>query len=117
MTMDAMSTSTPSPEPAPATPAGAASTDRRARRERRDEKKRGVTDQKVTLRTATRVETDGATAYVIVPAAYTFKEKGVAMRETAQMTFMLKKGATGWLIHGWVWTGGKAQKAASVTQK
>ena len=82
----------------------------------RDEKKRGVTDQKVTLRAATRVETDGATAYVIVPAAYTFKEKGVAMRETAQMTFMLKKAATGWLIHGWVWTGGKAQKIASATK-
>jgi hypothetical protein len=76
----------------------------------RDETKRGVTDQKVTLSAATRVETDGTAAYVIVPAAYTFKQGGVAMRETAQMTFSLKKGATGWLIHGWTWTGAKARK-------
>ena len=83
----------------------------------RDEKKRGVTDGKVTIRAATRVETDGATAYVIVPATYTFKEKGVAMSETAQMTFLLKKGASGWLIHGWTWTGSKPQKAATATPK
>jgi hypothetical protein len=28
------------------------------------------------------------------------------------MTFVLKKGPTGWLIHGWTWTGPKPQKAA-----
>jgi hypothetical protein len=76
----------------------------------RDEKKRGVSDGKVTLGAATRVETDGVSAYVIVPSTYSFKQKGVAMRETAQMTFALKKGASGWLIHGWTWTGKRAQK-------
>jgi hypothetical protein len=29
------------------------------------------------------------------------------MREAAQMTVVLKKGAGGWLIHGWTWTGPK----------
>ncbi len=38
---------------------------------------------------------------------------GVAMREAAQMTFVLKKGAGGWLIHGWTWTGPKPQKVAA----
>ena len=70
-----------------------------------DSKKRGVTDQMVTISPATREETNGQQAYVVVPAVYTFKEKGVAMREAAQMTFVLKKGAAGWLIHGWTWTG------------
>ena len=60
-----------------------------------DAKKHGITDQKVTLSQATRVETGGDAAYVIVPSVYTFKEGSVAMRETAQMTFALKKGATG----------------------
>jgi hypothetical protein len=46
-----------------------------------------------------------------VPAVYAFKEKGVALREPSQMTFVLKKGASGWLIHGWTWTGPKPQKA------
>jgi hypothetical protein len=70
-----------------------------------DSKKRGITDQMVTISAATREETNGQQAYVVVPAVYTFKEKGVGMREAAQMTFVLKKGAAGWRIHGWTWTG------------
>jgi hypothetical protein len=76
-----------------------------------DSKRKGITDQMVTIRAATREETDGQQAYVVVPAVYTFKEKGVAMREAAQMTFVLKKGAAGWLIHGWTWTGPKPTAA------
>jgi hypothetical protein len=72
-----------------------------------DAKKRGITDPAVTISAATREETTGDQAYVVVPAVYSFKEKGVAMRESAQFTFVLKKGASGWLIHGWTWTGPK----------
>lgn len=82
-----------------------------------DAKKRGFTDQKVTLSRATRVETSGQSAYVVVPAVYTFKEGGVAMRENGQMTFALKEGAGGWLIHSWTWTGPKAQKAPAAAKK
>ena len=77
-----------------------------------DAKKNGMSDAKVTLRAPTRVETAGTDAYVIVPAVFTFKQKGVAMREAAQMTFILKKEASGWLIHGWTWTGPRPQKVA-----
>jgi hypothetical protein len=83
----------------------------------RDDKKNGVTDQKVSLGAATRVETDGVGAYVIVPSVYTFKQRGVAMREAAQMTFTLKKGPNGWLIHGWTWTGPRAKKVAAAASK
>lgn len=76
-------------------------------------KQAGITDQMVTISAPTRTETSGDSAYVIVPAVYTYKEKGVAMREAAQMTFVLKKGASGWLIHGWTWTGPKPQRAAA----
>jgi hypothetical protein len=76
-------------------------------------KQAGVTDQMVTISAPTRTESTGDSAYVIVPAVYTYKEKGVAMREAAQMTFALKKGASGWLIHGWTWTGPKPQRAAA----
>jgi ketosteroid isomerase-like protein len=78
-----------------------------------DGKKRGETDQKVTLSAPTRTETSGSAAYVVVPAVYTFKRGGVAMRENAQMTFALVKNASGWLIHGWTWTGPKAAGAAA----
>ncbi|HEY7057206.1 MAG TPA: DUF4440 domain-containing protein [Vicinamibacterales bacterium] len=81
-----------------------------------DSKKNGVTDEKVTIKAPTRVETSGDAAYVIVPSVYEFKLKGVAMRETAQMTFVLEKSATGWLIHGWTWTGPRAQKVAAATK-
>ena len=82
-----------------------------------DGKKNGMTDEKVTLSPATRVESNGADAYVVVPAVFTFKQKGAAMRESAHMTFVLKKGATGWLIHGWTWTGPKAPTAAGAAKK
>jgi hypothetical protein len=78
-----------------------------------DAKKRGITDQVVTIKAPVRTETNGDQAYVVVPAVYTFKERGVAMREVAQMTFALKKGAGGWLIHGWTWTGPKPQRVAA----
>ncbi len=78
-----------------------------------NDKKAGITDQAVKISAPTRVETSGDQAYVVVPAVYTFKQGGVAMREAAQMTFVLKKGAGGWLIHGWTWTGPKPQKVAA----
>jgi ketosteroid isomerase-like protein len=78
-----------------------------------DTKKRGITDQGVTIDAPTREETSGDRAYVVVPAVYSFKERGAAMREAAQMTFVLKKGADGWLIHGWTWTGPKPQPSGA----
>jgi hypothetical protein len=82
-----------------------------------DSKKNGITDQSVNIGAPTRVESDGSAAYVVVPSTYSFKEKGVAMRESAQMTFLLKKGPSGWLIHGWTWTGPRAKKAAGAATK
>jgi len=75
-----------------------------------DAKKRGITEPFVTIAAPTRVETSGDHAYVVVPAIYTFKERGVTMGETAQMTVVLKRAAGSWLIHGWTWTGPAAQK-------
>jgi ketosteroid isomerase-like protein len=81
-----------------------------------DAKKNGLTDPKVTLDAPTRAERSGDQAYVVVPAVYTFKQRGAAMRETGQMTFVLKKGGSGWLIHAWAWTGPKPQPAAATGQ-
>ena len=76
-----------------------------------DAKKNGMTEPMVTLSAPTRIERNVDQAYVIVPAVFTFKQKGAAMRESAQMTFVLRKGASGWLIHGWTWTGPRPQPA------
>ena len=82
-----------------------------------DLKKNGMTDAKVTLKAPTRTEISGTDAYVVVPAVFTFMLKGVAMHEAAQMTFVLKKETSGWLIHGWAWTGPRPQKAAAPAKK
>ena len=76
-----------------------------------DAKKNGITEQAVTIAAATREESDGQRAYVVVPAVYSFKQNGKPMSEKAQMTFVLKKGASGWLIHSWTWTGPKPSPA------
>jgi ketosteroid isomerase-like protein len=65
----------------------------------------GITEEKVTLGAVTREVVSPQTAYVIVAATYSFKQKGVAMHEPAQMTFALMKTAEGWKIAGWTWTG------------
>jgi hypothetical protein len=48
------------------------------------DKKNGITDQKVTIAAPIREVTSADKAYVVVPAVYSFKQKGVAMRERAQ---------------------------------
>jgi ketosteroid isomerase-like protein len=82
-----------------------------------DAKKNGITEPMVTVSKPTRVERSGDQAYVVVPAVYTFKLKGAAMREAAQITVVLRRGASGWLIHGWTWTGPKAQPASAPGKK
>ena len=71
----------------------------------KNDKAAGISEEKVTLGAVTREVVSGQTAYVVVAATYTFKQKGVAMREPAQMTFSLAKEAAGWKIAGWTWTG------------
>ncbi len=71
----------------------------------KDSAARGITEERVKVSDPTRELVTGADAYVIVPAVYSFRQKGVAMSETAQFTFSLHKGAAGWKITGWTWTG------------
>jgi hypothetical protein len=73
----------------------------------------GRIGQAVTLGAPLREETDGNRAYVVVPATYSFRQRGVAMRAQAQMAFVLEKGDAGWMIHGWTWSGAKALPAGS----
>jgi hypothetical protein len=70
-----------------------------------DAKKNGITDGIVTLGNPRRVDITADRAYVVVPANYTFKQKGKLVKETGSMlTLVLQKGAAGWRITGWGWT-------------
>ena len=74
--------------------------------------KAGVTGESVAISKPTRAEVDGDSAYVIVSAVYSFKDHGAPMSEPAQMTFAMHRGADGWKIAAWTWTGPKATPAA-----
>ncbi len=65
----------------------------------------GVTDGLVKHGAPTRTVIDSDTAYVIIPAFYTYKEHGRPMAEEGQMTFVLHAETAGWKIRGWTWTG------------
>ncbi len=67
----------------------------------------GVTDGVVKYEAPTRTEIEGNLAYVIVPTTYIYKEKGKALTEEGQMTFVLHAEAGAWKIRGWTWTGVK----------
>lgn len=77
----------------------------------KDATAKGLTDPKVVLGTVTRTLVSGDRAYVIAPSTYSFKVKGVAMTEVAQMTFALRKRPDGWKILAWTWTGPDATPA------
>ena len=77
-----------------------------------DAQDRGITGAKVTLGDPLRVQSDGKTAYVVLPVTYDYMEKGVAMHEDATMTCTLSKASGTWLINGWSWNGQVPVKAA-----
>ncbi len=69
-----------------------------------DATKNGITDGIVTLGKPRHVIITSDRAYVVVPANYTYKQKGKPVKEIAsRFTVTLKKGDTGWLITGWAW--------------
>lgn len=70
-----------------------------------DAKKNGITDGVVTLGKPRHVDVSGDHAYVVVPANYSFKQKGKPAKETGStLTIALQKGANGWRMTAWTWT-------------
>lgn len=71
----------------------------------------GVSGGQVSLGEPTREVISGDRAYVVVPATYSFKQKGAAMREVAQITFVMARQGSAWKIASWTWTGPEASPA------
>lgn len=70
-----------------------------------DAKKNGITDGAVIHGNPSHVDVTGDRAYVVVPADYTYKEKGTPVKEVgSSWTFALQKGRSGWRITGWSWS-------------
>lgn len=70
-----------------------------------DAKKNSITDGVVTLGSPRHVDVTADRAYVVVPADYTYKQKGKVVKEIGSaLTVALQKGPAGWRIIGWSWT-------------
>jgi hypothetical protein len=69
-----------------------------------DAKKNGITEGVVTLSNPTHVDITADRAYVVVPANYSFKQKGKPVSEVGSIiTLALQKSPAGWKIMGWAW--------------
>ena len=70
-----------------------------------DARKNDISDGLVTLSSPRHVEITAERAYVVVPATYTYKQKGKPMKETNSLfTLVLQKAGTGWRITAWAWS-------------
>ena len=70
-----------------------------------DARKNDISDGLVTLSSPRHVEITAERAYVVVPANYTYKQKGKPMKETNSLfTLVLQKAGTGWRITAWAWS-------------
>jgi hypothetical protein len=69
-----------------------------------DAKKNGITDGIVVLENPRHIDITAEHAYVVVPANYTYKQRGKLVQETASIfTLALQKFDAGWRITGWAW--------------
>jgi len=69
-----------------------------------DAKKNGITDGVVTLSKPSHVDITADRAYVVIPANYTYKQKGKQVSEVGSIiTLALQKLPAGWRITGWSW--------------
>jgi hypothetical protein len=67
--------------------------------------KSGITDSFATLGKPRHVDISGDRAYAVIPATYTYKEKGKKVTESGSLlTVALQKSTSGWVITGWAWS-------------
>lgn len=68
-------------------------------------KNSGITDNHVALGKPWHITVTGDRAYVVVPATYTYKQKGKPVTQSGSVwTCALQKLAGGWRIAAWAWS-------------
>jgi hypothetical protein len=68
-------------------------------------KKNAITDPVVKLAKPKHLDIAADRAYVVVPASFSFKQKGKPTTESGSiLTVALQKSAAGWHITGWAWS-------------
>jgi hypothetical protein len=75
-----------------------------------------LTDGVYKMGKPTSVLINGDRGYVALPVVFTFKQKGVSMRETAHMAYVLQKDKSGWLITSFTWVAGTPKPEAGTAK-
>lgn len=68
-----------------------------------DAKAQDITEPRMDHGQPTRAETDGKSAYIIVPTVYHIKKGGKAMSAKGSMTFVMTHADGSWKIAGWTY--------------
>ena len=65
----------------------------------------GVSGGRVDYGKPLRAESDGKTAYIVLPTTYRFVQKGTKLSEASTMTFVVNNDGKGWKIASWTYSG------------
>ena len=70
-----------------------------------DAKKRGISGGRVDYGKPIQANSDGASAYVVLPTTYRFMQNGKKMAGAGSMTFLMTRDTGGWKISSWTYSG------------
>lgn len=70
----------------------------------KDSAVKGVTGGRVDYGAPLRADSDGRTAYVVLPTTYRFVQKGARMAEPSSMTFVVNRQGSQWKIASWTFS-------------
>ena len=68
-------------------------------------KVKGVSGGRVDYGKPLRAESDGKTAYIILPTTYRYTQNGTKLSETGSMTFVVNNDGKSWKIVSWTFSG------------
>jgi ketosteroid isomerase-like protein len=69
-----------------------------------DARAQAITEPRMDYAAAIRAESDGKSAYIVLPTIYRFKQRGRSMSAAGTMTFVLTKAGGNWKIASWTYS-------------
>ncbi len=70
-----------------------------------DATKRGISGGRIDYSPPIQADSDGSSAYVVLPTVYCFKQNGKAMAGKGSMTFVMVRTGKDWKISSWTYSG------------
>jgi len=69
-----------------------------------DAKAHHITDPRMDYAAPIRAESDGKSAYIVLPTVYRIKQNGRSMSAAGTMSFVMIRTADGWKIASWTYS-------------